>query len=187
MYGSGQRKNMKTIGDWFKIIVLPFFLIPLIFMPVDMVTGIFWFIAFVIFIKSSVTLIKFTFQFLRKKTQFQKELIRPFLSITIIIISCTLVMASQRSADEFARRIAYSAQELCQQNNKCPEKINEMKHYNNNVYKTFYGKYGTKYPVTYIVSEDKMSFEIRVRHNIDEFLIIKGGTKNKMKEISQHF
>ena len=45
-----------------------------------------------------------------------------------------------------------------------------------------YGDYGTKYPVVYKVSEDKKSFEIRVRHNIDAFLTIKGGVENEIEE-----
>lgn len=178
---------MKKIGEWFKIIVLPLFLVPLAFMPIDAVTGFFWLIAVVILIKSTATLIKFAFHFLKKKAHFQKEFIQPLLIIVIIVTSAASVVASQQAADQFARRVAHRSQELCLQNNKCPDKISEMQQYSNNVYKTSYGKYGIKYPVTYIISEDKMCFQIRVRHRLDEYFIIKGGVKNKLEEVSKLF
>jgi len=43
-----------------------------------------------------------------------------------------------------------------------------------------YGKYGTKYPVRYYVSEDKGEFTIYVRHNIDGGVEISGGVDKEL-------
>lgn len=44
-----------------------------------------------------------------------------------------------------------------------------------------YGKFGTKYKIYYLLSEDKKDFSIIVRHNIDEGLYIKGGIDKKLQ------
>ena len=45
-----------------------------------------------------------------------------------------------------------------------------------------YGDYGAKFRVRYKVSNDRMSFRIVVRHNIDEALIFEGGVTNEIRE-----
>ena len=176
---------MKEIIVWFKIILPPLFLIPLLFVPFDMLTAILWFVAFVVFVKSIASLAKSIYRRVRGKKQFQKELIRPALAIIIIILDVMLIVASQNSADTFARHVANIAQGQCKKNDKCPDRVDGMEFVENGLSKISYGDYGAKYPVTYKVSEDKKSFGVTVRHSIDSFLTIKGGVENEIEEMSE--
>lgn len=175
---------MKEIIAWIKIILPPLLLIPLVFVPFDMFTAFLWVIGFVVFVKSTVTLTKSIYRNVRKKEPFRKELIRPSLSIIIIVLNLTLISASQMSADNFARRTAKITLEQCNKAGECPACIDGMAVAENGLCRTSYGDYGVKYTVVYKASEDKRSFEIAVRHDIDSFLVIKGGAgvKNGIAE-----
>jgi len=166
---------LKRVMAWIKIILPPLLLIPLLYMPFDIGSAIFWVAAFVIFVKSLLSLFGFIYRRLRKKDSLQKELIRPLLAVIIVIFDVVCIVASQRSADIYAKNNAMIAQKECRYSKECPDHIDGMEFVRSGVSKTYYGKFGSKYPVLYTRSEDGKSFEIMVRHNIDDIYIIRGG------------
>lgn len=103
---------MKALLVWIKIVLPPLFLLPLFFIFFDLtVSSILWVFAFIVFMKPVVSLAKAFFRLLRENELFKKELIRPFLSIVVIIISVSNIVTSQNTADALALRIANLAQE----------------------------------------------------------------------------
>jgi hypothetical protein len=93
-----------------------------------------------------------------------------------------LVYASQGTADKFARRVAYAVNIKCKKEGRCPESVDGFECIPNKDCSVRYGDYGAKFRVGYKVSNDRMSFRIVVRHNIDQALIFDGGVTNEIRE-----
>jgi len=175
---------MKTLLVWGKIVIPPLLMVPLAFMPMDFGTGFLWFIAFCVFLKSSIGLARALYRRLAEKERFKKEQLRPLLAVVILVLAVVLVTASLRSADNFARRLAAAVQAQCRQEGRCPDRVDGhgLDFSRPGFGRCEYGDYGARYTVAYVLSEDKRGFEVRVRHNIDEFFIVKGGVEKKLVE-----
>lgn len=176
---------------WSAIIIPPLLLIYLIWIPVDMVTLLLWFPGAIAFLISAVSTIVNFVKFLRlskdKKEEIGKikiRLIRPMLTMLVFLFAILCLAASRKSADNYAATVGKKIQGICSAEELCPESIAgwssvpEESGYNSVI---FYGKYGTKYRVSYSVSKDRKSFNIEVKHNIDEGLSIKGGVGKQLK------
>jgi hypothetical protein len=177
----GQQKKVNT-HSWFFIIVPPLFLSPLVLVPLDMGTMLFWGPAFIILLVSTWQVVKFIVNRIRKKTPLQRVLFRPLLSVMIIIGALVLFYASQGTADKFARRVAYAVNIKCKKEGRCPELVDGLECAPNRGCSVRYGDYGAKFRVRYKVSNDRMYFRVAVRHNIDEALILDGGVANEIRE-----
>jgi len=181
-------QTIKNIFNWLLILLPPLLLTPLLFIPLDMFTMLFWGPAFLIFLVSAWHILQFLAKRLRGQTQFRKELIRPLLAILIIVAAAGLVAASRHSADEFGRRIARNAQQICNERGECPlivEGLSHLEGRTRGLCRTSYGDYGAKFVITYSASEDRKTFQVTVRHNIDEALILQGGVHQELHETLQ--
>jgi hypothetical protein len=175
------KKKLNT-QSWFFIIFPPLLLCPLVFVPLDLGSMLFWGPAFIILLVSSWHLLKFIINLIPKKITFQRVLIRPLLTVTIIIGALVLINASQGTADKFARQVAQTVEQKCKKQGRCPEHVTGFDCEPGGKCRTFYGEYGAKYLVRYNVSDDRMRFSMVVRHNIDEALIIESGVTEEMRE-----
>lgn len=175
------KKKVNT-HSWVFIIVPPLFLCPLVLVPLDMGTMLFWGPAFILLLVSIWHVVKFIVNRIFKKTPLQRALIRPSLSVIIIIGALVLVYASQGTADKFARRIAHAVDIQCKKEGRCPESVDGFECNSDRACEALYGDYGAKFRVRYTVSKDRMNFIVVVRHNIDEALILKGGVTDEIWE-----
>ena len=179
-----EKVNENRIGtrSWFFIIVPPLFLSPLVLVPLDIGTMVFWGPAFIILLVSAWHLFKFIVNRIRKKIPFQRALFRPLFSVMIIIGALVLVHASQGTADKFGRRIAHAVDIKCKKDGRCPESVDGFECDPDRGCRTLYGDYGAKFRVSYTVSKDRMNFIVVVHHNIDEALILEGGVTDEIRE-----
>lgn len=166
---------------WLSVILPPLLLTPLVFIPFDLGSSLFWMPVLVVLPVSVWHISQFA-----TKAQWER-LIRPILALSIIAIAMVLLGASRRSADDFGRAIALEAHQFCGANGRCPEIVKgstcvERPSFSDCEFQTNYGNYGSKYLVKYAVSKDRSSFRVLVRHNIDESLILHGGTQAELKE-----
>jgi len=176
---------------WLAIIIPPLLLIYLIWVPFDMPTIVLWLPGMIVFLVSAISIIAnfLKFIFLSKgqkdeKNKFKIRFIRPTLAILIFLFAFLCLAASQKSADNYAVNMSKKIQSECNAEKKCPENIagwwNDLPELSGYTSAVLYGKYGTKYRVSYSVSEDKQSFNMAVRHNIDEGLSINGGVDKQL-------
>jgi len=175
------KKKVNT-HSWVFIIVPPLFLCPLVLVPLDIGTMLFWGPAFIILLVSMWHVVTFIVNRIFKKTPLQRAFIRPSLSVVIIIGALVLVYASQGTADKFARRVANAVNIKCKKEGRCPESIDGFECASNRGCSVRYGDYGAKFRVRYEVSNDRMFFRVIVRHNIDKALIFDGGVTNEIRE-----
>jgi hypothetical protein len=166
-------------------------LIYLIWTPFDFLIHILWIPGQIAFLISIISVIIKLIKLIRlDKTQ--KELrnqlkirfIRPMLTILIFLFAVLCLRASRNSADNYAIATSRKIQEICNAKKLCPENIVEWQNvpeargHNSSI---LYGKYGTKYRIFYSVSEDRQTFNMAIRHNIDEGLYIEGGVGKQLK------
>jgi hypothetical protein len=174
---------------WILIVTPPLLMIPLYWVPWDILTVLFWTPAIVAFLWSGLSLtinvVRIILRKLRGKPQInyvRARFFRPVLTIAIFLSVNFFVNQSLHSADEFAKETARKVQAEANTNGICPERIEdwELDEWDPNISIIRYGKYGTKYSVRYRPSENKKEFEISVRHNIDEALFISGGVEKEL-------
>ena len=168
----------------------PLFLIPLYWVPWDIVSVLLWIPAIIAFLWSALSLIINNVRIILRKSRGKPQIdyvrarfVRPAMTITIFLSVNFLVNQSLHSADEFAKETAMKVQYEANANGVCPEKIEgwEPDRWNPNDCMIIYGKYGTKYKIGYSTSEDRIEFSIGVRHNIDEGFYITGGVNKELK------
>lgn len=177
--------------SWPKLLIPPLFLIPLIWIPWDIITVTFWIPGIIVFIWSVISIfVQLTILIIRHfKKQYvplyiKLQIIRPILAVTIFLIVVLAINLSLASADKYGIEAAKQIQTQCMEQGICHDKIDgwdiEESEYGIRVSK-LYGKYGTKYILRYSASDDKKEFTISVRHNIDKGFYIKGGVNKELK------
>jgi hypothetical protein len=169
-------KIRNRILQWGLILIPPLLLFAMIFVPWDIGTTMIWLVVYIIFLISLFKLCVYLWKILLKhNSEIRIQLIRPLLTMAVIIISRILVSESLVSADSYAVKMAMEIQEQVNKNSKCPEHLEGWEQDRYSVWYKLYGKYGTKYRVRYDLSKDKQEFTFSVRHNIDEGFHIAGG------------
>jgi hypothetical protein len=177
-------KIKNAVLRWSLVVIPPLFIIPLYWVPWDILTCLFWIPAIIAFLWSLLSLIinivRIIFRKVRKKPQInfvKLRFFRPALTVIIFLFVHFFVNRSLSSADKFAKETAIKIQAQINTSGECPKKIEdwESDKWDPNISIIMYGKYGTKYPVRYHTFEDGKEFEISVRHNIDEGFFVSGG------------
>lgn len=180
---------------WGCIILPPFLLVPLVWIPWDIMSAGLWAPAMLAMLFSVgsvvVNVAVAVVRRVRKQDAVGRRLvvrlIRPLSVVCIFFCAVNTVALSMKSADIYAVELGRQIQQACDANGVCPEFVEgwEQSGGGQLVYRILYGKYGTKYPLSYSVSEDGKEFMIKVRHNIDETFYVTGGVdRDLMAEIS---
>jgi len=174
-------QEKSSVFNWVSIILPPLLLTPLTVIPFDLGTVFFWMPAVVVFPVSVWHIAKFA------AAGQSKRLIRPVLAVCVIVGVMVLLGASRQSADEFGRAIAREADQHCKANGYCPEMVKglrclERADRGDCEVRAEYGDYGAKYWVAYTLLKDRSSFRVRVRHDIDQSLILYGSVQDALKE-----
>lgn len=182
---------------WLAIIIPPLLLIYLIWIPFDIVAHLLWLPGQIAFLVSMISIITSFIKFFRlgknkdERDKIKIRFIRPILTILIFLFATLCLNASRNSADDYAVNMSKRIQNTCNAEKLCPETIVgwgsipkwEMGYSS----EMFYGKYGTKYRITYSVSEDRQSFNMAVSHNIDEGFFIEGGVSKELSSNATTF
>jgi hypothetical protein len=180
------------------IFLPPLFLLSLIWITQNIITVIHWIAGTIAYFISCLSLLRIF------KSGYNFKLIRPILAILCFTISINMVELSMLSADNYAKDLAYKIHNECNKNGYCRSSLGgwEQDSYKDFVidekgkyildekgniqyidrmrYAKFYGEFGTKYRVLYTPSVDYKTFGISVKHNIDEGLFFRGGTKDEL-------
>jgi len=150
----------------------------------------FWGPAFIAYLWSIVSLliniIRIIVRAYKKEQQIKfvkTRFVRPILTICIFLIVFSFVQQSRFSANKYAMEVGKEIQSIADTNGICPEKIQGwvVSERDPNMYGTMYGKYGTKYPVKYLPSENRKEFTISVYNNIDEHFYVTGGVELELR------
>ncbi len=158
--------------NWFKKIIPPFLLLPLVIIPPDLPSGIFWFAGIIALmisvIKVAFLLLRGLWHFVRsKKWNFSLMAnLRPLLTIFVMAMAIISLSISIHRARKEALGLAEYVQAACAENRICPKEIQ-------NSSKTAGAL--IKYPVYYQVNQDLSEFSVMVRFNIDSRYVITGG------------
>jgi len=169
---------------WLLVLYPPVWMVFLFWIPFDIFQIIFWFPAAIAFFLSILSLL---FQFWRILYRFKKRmdqipfcktrLVRPILTIIIFLMASFSLKLSLIAADQYAVKKAKEIQEIVNMERKCPLFLKEWPHDS-----IMYGRFGTKYPVTYNLSnDDPNEFIICVRHSIDDRFYVKGGIDRELQ------
>jgi hypothetical protein len=169
--------DSKTYG-WFKIIVPPLLLLPLVAIPPDLPTGIVWFVGSIALIISVFKVLFLLIRELRVLALTKKwnlalrMMLRSVLTIFVMIIAIISLNVSNYRARKQALEIAQQVQATCVERKRCPNKIPTMP--------TSVGAF-IRYPISYAVNQDCSEFSIAVRLNIDSRYVISGGVNKELK------
>ena len=110
-------------------------------------------------------------------------MIRPALALIVFCLVLLSINFSLKSADDYALNKAKEIQQICNADKICPETVIGWERGSpGDWYQSviIYGRYGTKYRITYTASYDKKSFNLTVKHNIDEAFDISGGVNKEV-------
>jgi hypothetical protein len=161
-----------------KRVVPPLLLLPLVALPPDLPTGILWF-AGVIALVVSVLKIAFlvvrelwALAFTRKWNLEGKVILRPGLTIFIMIIALISLTISNNRAHKQALDIAQHVQADCVEQGRCP---NEVPNQVSSVGALI------RYPLLYRVNQERSEFSLMVRLSIDKSYVISGGVDKKLE------
>jgi len=178
-------KIKNPVLRWIAILSPPLCLIPLMFIPIDMFTIIFWELGFLLSLISTTSILA-RVAHLRKmgkedteaRSEQKIRLVRPVLTVAIFCLAILCVKASVKSADNYAIEMGKRIQAICNAQKICPERVEGWQDADRRAWYssvTSYGKYGAKFRIAYSIADDKQSFTISVRHNIDEGFRVSGG------------
>jgi hypothetical protein len=168
----------KDTYTWLKLIVPPLLLLPLVALPPDLPTGILWFgggIALIVSVLKVVYLVArrlWALAFAKKWNLNLKMLLRPALTIFIMIIAITSLRISNDRARAQALEIAQRVQADCIEKGRCPNEIPGQ-----------VGSVGAliRYPISYRVNQDGSEFSMTIRLNIDSSHVISGGVDKALE------
>lgn len=186
---------MNSFLNWLRIIVdrfvPPLFLLPLFIFPNDLITSIFWASGELFFLISIISIIWKLFKLrslcahgdILAIASLKTKLIRPTLTIAIFLFALLFAFLSIKSADAYGIKTAKLIQAECATQGICPETISGWSKPLSSTYaasETYYGLFGTKYILRYIIINNQSEFEVEVRHNIDESFSVKGGVNKAL-------
>ena len=172
--------------------VPPLLLLPLIFIPNDLITSVLWFIADIIFV---ISVFSFAWKFVKmykfhrvgdldSVASIKRKMVRPALAIFIISLATLCGFLSIKSADMYGIEVAKKIQSECVTERICPQivtgwsDVRSTETYPTSA--TFYGLFGTEYLLKYTPKNNLTEFDIEVRHSIDESFSIVGGVDQSL-------
>ena len=157
-------KKIKTVIEWVLIVIPPLLLLPLAFIPVDILTILYWFFGWSCLFVSAFSLV---FKIIEKQRS-TKNLLRPILTIITFSSAYLSLSTSLDAARSEATMKADVFLSICDQG-KCPAFIegwNSSEHVLGESY-TSVG-YLIKYPLFYQPSEDLDTFKLSLRVSFEE-------------------
>ncbi|MDO8504397.1 MAG: hypothetical protein Q7S36_00910 [Candidatus Liptonbacteria bacterium] len=116
-------------------------------------------------------------------TSLKKKLVRPVLVTGIFLLAVLFAFLSIKSADAYGIETAKRVQAECTAQGICPETISEWSEPFSSTYaasETSYGLFGTKYILRYMPRNNRMEFEIEVRHALEDSFSVKGGVNKPL-------
>ena len=174
--------NNHSIREAFKMlsrVIPPLFLFWVAFLPFDMGAALVHLGALAAFVWSVVSIIKTLAQRSLDKTERNQRLIRPALTIVVIGISMQLLSVSYQRAEAFVRNAAAVADRECKEKKGCPDTLAGFACHEGQC-RTVAGL-TAKYQVRYYRAEDKQSFKMFLRKNIDNSFCMEGGVAKQQK------
>jgi hypothetical protein len=177
---------------WCFIIIPPLFVILLYWIPWDILTMVFWVPAGVAFLWSIISIVINTLRTIIRRlcrkpqvSHFKIRFLRPAFTIAIFLAVAFSVHQSLLSANKYGIEAAKKIQGIVDANGICPEKVQgwEVYKWDPNHCITRYGKYGAKYPIRYMPSQNRREFTVMVYSNFDERLYVSGGVDLELKAV----
>ena len=171
--------------SWIVVILPPLLLLPLAAIPFDLPTGIFWVIGV---IAALVSFCHIVYQIGRKRwaTIFSrhyvldgKTLLRPFLTIAVMVLAFTSYKVSENAARTYALKVAEQVQSTCIKTGECPSEMPGWIRHGS----AYVSTAGTlvRFAVYYNSTEDRKAFALAVRWNIDSRFVVTGGVTSNLK------
>ncbi|WP_144394988.1 hypothetical protein [Pleionea sediminis] len=186
--------NSNGTGMWWMGKVLPpLGLLAFSFIPVDLITSIFWLLAAVVMLVSVISLFikvfKWTIKCYRKRSidfrYIAEEGVRPLLCIICFYTASHIVNLSVYSANEKALQLALEMKQYVHENGTCsvekPVWANEHLSKGHSSFSMRYGEYGTQYQINYQCDPENDKFSYWVRISQDESFGIEGSFDGKME------
>lgn len=159
-------ERIEVFLGYLSLFIPPCFLLPLIFIPLDIGTSIFWSAGGIAAVISFFTLVARFVKLIRSDLLSKSMLVRPSLTVFIFSICMMSIKVSSADAREQAKTEAESILE--QYSGKYPERLS---HWNQSAYGdwTSYRAVGwpAQYHLSYRRSDDGLSFFLKLRMNID--------------------
>ena len=175
----------RTALSWTAVVAPPLILLPLVIIPFDLLIFPFWLIGIV------AMLISFWHIVYQLGRQYRaaihsrkygldgKELLRPCLTIAVMLMAFISLLVSWNTVRAYALRVAEEVHSICIKRGECPEDM------------PGWTKDGSKYvssagplmrfPVFYRPTEDRKAFTVYVRWHIDSQLVVTGGVNSQLK------
>jgi len=183
-------KIKKRYLRWICILLPPSSLVLLVWIPKDWFASAIWLTAIVAMLFSVCSIVVKIVAACDEKVGVRQaasaplavRFIRPVMVVGLYFLASNIVDLSMESADIYAIQLGRRMQRACDANGICPESIKEWpyRYSDSDIGQHYYGKYGTKYPIRYEVSEDGKEFEIKVYHHMDEDFYVTGGVNKNL-------
>lgn len=179
-------RSTRPIFKWSGKLIPPLGLLVFIVIPFDLVTSILWLIAGVVMLISIINLLRRIYSFLLlwridgslKIGRFVENVTRPALSIICFLVAVNMVKMSIHSANAEALELALATKNYVESTGSCsserPVWATEKSPYDESHYSMLYGKYGTKYRITYSCSPEYEKYSYSVRISQDETFSVVG-------------
>jgi len=166
-------KGYLSTLEWSARIIPPLLLLPLFKVPFEVFTSLIWLVCGIATIQSLYNLFK---------KWDMKSKIRPALTVIIFFSAATYMfnhtVSVRKEIDNIARAAASNVQTTCKSEGVCPESPQGWQ-------KDRSDRVCTRVEfmrACYIRPEDNLKFLIRVRHSIDDTLLIQGGVNDELQE-----
>ena len=175
----------RTALSWTAVVAPPLMLLPLVVIPFDLLLFPFWGIGIVAMLVSFWHIV---YQMGRKyraaihSRQYGvdgKGLLRPFLTIAVMLIAFVSLSVSWNTVRAYALKVAEEVQLICIKKGECPEDIPGWTK-DGSKYVSFAGPL-MRFPVFYRPTEDRKAFALYVRWHIDSQLVVTGGVNSQLK------
>jgi hypothetical protein len=176
----------KTALRWLVRVVPPLLLLPLVVIPPwDQLIFIFWLIGALAMLVSSWRIVYqigrkcWASIFSRECNLDGKALLRPFVTVGVMVIAFTSLSVSWRSARTYILKVAEQVQSTCIKSGECPGDMPGWTR-DGSKYVSLAGSL-MSFPVYYYPMEDQKAFKVLVRWNYESHFEVTGGVNSQLK------
>ena len=172
--------------SWIKVLVPPLMLLPLVVIPPsDQFIFLFWLIGAVAMLVSFWHIVYqigrkyWAAIFSRQYSLDAKALLRPFLTVVVMLMAFTSLNVSWRAARTYTLKVAEQVQSTCTERGECPGDMPGWTR-DGSKYVSFAGRL-MRFPVYYYPWEDRKAFKVLVRWNYESHFEVTGGVNSQLK------
>ena len=176
----------RTALSWLARVVPPLLLLPIVVIPPwDQLIFIFWLIGALAMLVSSWHIVYqigrkcLASIFSRQYSLDGKTLLRPFLTVGVMLMAFTSLSVSWRTARTYTLKVAEQAQSTCTERGECPGDMPGWTR-DGSKYVTYAGSF-MRFPVHYYPWEDRKAFKVLVRWNYESHFEVTGGVNSQLK------